>query len=86
MSEINARWQRDNRFVKRLTGYGVALAVALWPISYYASFPAAKEGQGMWFAAISVIALVAAIGVTIGTAIGAGAALTDEPPLEGSNY
>lgn len=86
MTETNERWAREHRFAKRLTGYVVLASAALWPISYYTSFLAAQNGQGMWFAAVSVVTLLAAIGTAIGGAVCAGIVLTDEAPLPGSNY
>ena len=85
MSEVDERWLRDNRFLKRLTSYGVVVSALLWPISYYASFPAAESGHGVWFAWISGLTLAGATVSTIGTVIGCGIALTDEPPLAGAN-
>jgi hypothetical protein len=85
MNEINQRWARDNRILKRLTGYGFVLGVILWPVSYYASFPAAREGQGVWFAWVALLTFAGAAISTVGVAIGCGIALTDEPPMPGDN-
>lgn len=86
LNEVNDRWQRNNREMKRLTAYGAALALVLWPVSYNASLYAAQTGQGIWFTAVSIASLLAALGATVGAAIGAGQVLTDQPPLPGSNY
>lgn len=86
MSEVNTRYERDHRFVKRLTGLGVVVAAVLWSVSYETSLASASAGQGVWFTAVSVVTLIGAIISTVGTVIGAGIVLTDEPPLPGANY
>lgn len=85
-NEVNIRWQQSHNNMKKLTGLLAACAVVLWPISYNASFVSATTGQGMWFAAVSVAALIVAGATTIGATVAFGATITDNPPLPGSNY
>lgn len=86
-SEVNQPWARDNRFIKRLTCWGVALGVTLWPISYQLSFGASNETfHASWVGALSIVTFLGAAGVTIATAVGVGIVVTDEPPLEGQNH
>jgi hypothetical protein len=85
MTEVNERWRRDHRNSWKLIALGAACAAILWPISYNASLFAAQTGQGLWFTFVSGVSLLGAFGATIGTVIGLGHAVTDDPPLPGSN-
>lgn len=86
MSEVNERWARDQRAFQRGVAYLVALAAPLWTVSYQMSGPVYTMPQWQWFAAVSVVSLVAAIGCTIGAAVFTGLMITNEKPLPGSNY
>lgn len=86
MSEVNERWQRDNRLNKKLTAMGVVVVPILWFASYEMAWPAGGDSfHGVWFGLSSLVLLLGAIGTTIGTVIAAGMVIADEPPLPGSN-
>lgn len=86
MSEVNARWERDFRFAKRLTIMGCVVCPILWLVSYQVSFGAGGENfHGIWMGLTSLATLLAAFGVTIASGVGLTIVFADEPPLEGSN-
>lgn len=86
MSEVNARWQRDQNRFKKIAGYLAALAGPSWLISYAASGPIYTMPQWQWFTAVSTVTMVVAIGCSIGTAVIGGIMLTNDKPLSGSNH
>jgi hypothetical protein len=85
MNQVNERWQREHTFKVKLTIASLIVAAVCWPISYETSYLAATTGQGMWFASVSIVTLLGAIGTTIGGIVGAITAWVDNPPLEGAN-
>jgi hypothetical protein len=86
MSEINARWARDQWQAKKAAMFFAVLAAPLWTASYQLTFPIFTMPQWQWFTAISIITGLGAVGTTIGSACSAGFFLLNEKPLPGSNY
>jgi hypothetical protein len=85
MSEVNERWQRDHRSMRRCSQYLAVLAAVTWPISYAASFPIYTAPQWEWWGIVSYGFLAGASICTAGAAITFGLYLTDSAPLPGAN-